>query len=217
MGESPSFNISKIFTLKTQKTEQGTSVTGVDESSFYASIQSIFTKENVKAIPAFDDLDTNGDKVLTAEELGALNQYLDKSMMEELEEASAGSDLEGIINGNQSMETKLTQIKALDLQEADLKALEAGELKDLLNIIAGAYANNPEEIKGDTLFNAIANSVPKETLNEVINGNNSGYWLSKYGADVMTSSLKLDETAEDEDEKDKMGDLTASMDFGSMD
>lgn len=216
MGESASFDISKIFTLKAQKTEQGSSVTGIDESSFYASMQSVFAKANVDFTTAFDDLDADGDKVLTAEELGALNQYLDKSMMEELEEASAGSDLEGIMNGNQSMETKLTQIKALDLKGADLKALEAGDLKDLLNIISGAYANNPEDIKGDVLFNAIANNVPKEMLNEVINGNNSGYWLSKYGADVMTSSLKLDETSEDEDEKDKMGDLTASMDFGSM-
>lgn len=187
MGESASFDISKIFTLKAQKTEQGSSVTGIDESSFYASMQSVFAKANVDFTTAFDDLDADGDKVLTAEELGALNQYLDKSMMEELEEASAGSDLEGIMNGNQSMETKLTQIKALDLKGADLKALEAGDLKDLLNIISGAYANNPEDIKGDVLFNAIANNVPKEMLNEVINGNNSGYWLSKYGADVMTS------------------------------
>lgn len=211
---SPNFDINKIFTLTTQKTEDGKSISGINSEDFYAAAKSIFAKENVNFSSVFSDLDEDGNNILTSEELAALNGYLDIDMEDAMEEASSSGTLEGILNANQSMETKLSQIKTLDLKDGDLKSLDSGELKDLLNVISGAYANNPEDIKGDTLFTMIKSTVPKGQLQDILGGENKGYWLGKYGADIMTNELKLDEDdSKDEDLMPKM-----DMDFsGAMD
>ncbi len=210
---SPNFDINKIFTLTTQKTEDGKSISGINSDDFYAAAKSIFTKDNVNFSSIFSDLDEDGDNILTSEELASLTSHLNQDMEDTLEEASSSGTLEGILNANQSMETKLSQIKTLDLKDGDLKSLNAGDLKDLLNIISGAYANNPEDIKGDTLFTMIKATVPKGELQDILGGENKGYWLGKYGADIMTNELKLDDENKDENAMPEM-----DMDFsGAMD
>lgn len=203
------FSVSKVFNLTSTQNANGENITGLNEDAFLLAAKSIFGNASMPV--AFSDLDADGDKVLTADELAALNKYLDDGMSAELEEASTDTtDLAGILAGNQSMETKLTQIKGLKLNDGDIKALDTGELKDLLNIISGAYANKPEELVNDTLYTAIEASVPKGTLEDIINSENSGYWLGKYGAGQIANSLKLNEDAED---KDEFGDMASSMDF----
>lgn len=207
------FSISKVFNLGKTENAKGETLSGLNEEAFRLAAKSIFG--NATCPVAFSSLDIDGDKVLTADELAVLNKYLDDSMSAELEEASVdNTDLAGILAGNQSMETKLTQIKGLNLSDGDLKALDTGDLKDLLNIISGAYANKPEEIVNDTLYTAIEASVPKGTLEDIVNGENSGYWLGKYGADQIAKSLKLnDDTDNSDEDKDKFGDMAGSMDF----
>lgn len=214
MGDTAGFDISKIFHLGSTKNSEGNSVNGIGQDDFMAAAaQSIFAKANLDFSTVFEELDSDGDKVLTSEELSALNRYLDEDMVQEMEEVAPDTDIEGIINGQQNMETKLTQLKALDMSGEDVKKLDDGTLTDVLNIISGAYADKPEDIKGDTLFGVIANNVDKDKLNEVINGQNSGYWLSKYGAGVMTQALGLNEGTDDSDENDTAADLMGSMDF----
>ena len=41
-------------------------------------------------------------------------------------------------------------------------------------------------------------TVPKGELQDILGGENKGYWLGKYGADIMTNELKLDDENKDE-------------------
>lgn len=191
-------DVSKLFSLTSIKTNDGKTVKGIQQNNFFMTAGSIFDTEKVNVNAIFDELDTNNDNILTAEELEALTKYMNDDMMQQQEEAAAQPEtVQDILNSNQDFFAKLNQIKELKLTDEDIKGLDKSEVQELLNLVSAAYANEPEKIPNDSLCNQILQMRSKEELQEIVNDPKSGYWISKYGKEQIGASIGDKDTSKD--------------------
>ncbi len=179
------------FKLESTKNKKGEAVKGVSEADFSMQAKSIFSNTNLNISSVFEDLDTDGDKVLSDKELKELTSYLDEieTDEEDAEEDNVTTEIRNILNGVGDLPKKLNRVKELNLKAEDIKELSVSETQDLLNLIAGAYANEPDKMTNDSLYSAIEKNVPSNVFEDAITSQNSGYWLKKYGTKLMAKSF----------------------------
>ena len=183
------------FKLEPAKNNKGEEIKGVSEADFSMQTKSIFSNLNLNISSVFEELGEDGDKILTDKELRELTSYLDEIETGDFNgKEDITDEIQNIINSSNDLSKKLDQIKDLNLNKDDIKGLTVSKTQELLNLIAGAYANEPDKMTNDSLYNAIEKNVPSNVFKDAVTSQNSGYWLKKYGIEQMTKSFNSKNT-----------------------